>query len=110
MPGLEYVVRPFQKQQVALPATIEDEAADAPNVVVALASKGNAVTFAYSFASSAGVGNKFTEVERTSRRVRVENPDDPSQFVEVQRAKKITVANEDNPDDKLVWTFKEPTP
>ena len=109
MPGMEYIVRPFLPSSIRLPAPPEGESEFAPNVVVALAQQGSAVTFAWSSSASLTPGKtKYKEVERTTKKVRVENPDDPSQFVEVDRVKKITVANEDSAKEKLTWTFKPP--
>jgi hypothetical protein len=108
--ALEYVVRPFQRQTVSLPTAIESETAQASDVVVHAASRGNVKTFAWSFqASSEGPpGGKYKEVERTTKIVRVENPDDPTQFVNVERAKRITVANEDDPQEKVIWSLMDP--
>ena len=96
MPGLEYIVRPFLPSSIRLPAQPEGESEFAPNVVVALASKGNAVTFSWS--SSANLtSDTIREVKRTNKRVKIENPDDPSQFVEVDRATKIELRSEIDP-------------
>lgn len=108
MAGLEHVVRPFQTERVSLPAGGPRRQVDAEGVVCHFVGDGNAKTFSFSFSTSvSGGGTKFKEVERTTKRVRIENPEDPNQFVEVDRVKKIVVGNEDDPKEKLTWTLKD---
>jgi hypothetical protein len=109
MAGLEYVVRPFQTERVSLPGGGGNRRqVDSEAVVCHFVDDGNAKTFSFSISQSVSGGDKFKEVSRKTKRVRIENPEDPEQFVVVDRVKKITVGNEDNPKQKLTWTLKEP--
>jgi hypothetical protein len=108
MPSLEYVVRPFQLQQVSFPVLLETESIIADPVVVHLAHLGGAVTFPWSNSLSESNSSNYREVSRQTKTVRVENPDDPSQFVNVERTKQITVGEEQNPKNTVSWTLNDP--
>ena len=48
----------------------------------------------------------ISEIDRKTHIKRVENPDDPSQFVDVERIDQIALRNKLNPDDKRIYEIK----
>lgn len=106
MSNLEYIVRPFQTKVISLPTTIELESEDAAAVEVRLVAKGNAVTYPFSFAVNSAPSDTLREISRTTKKVKIENPDDPTQFVEVERATKIELRDENDPQRVAVRHYK----
>ena len=105
----ESTVRPFQVLGFT-PATIVPEGTEAAEpVVCAFVSKGGAKTFNWSFSTSSTspTNDTYRELSRVNERVKVTNPNDPDQFVEVDRVKQVTLFNETDPSLKRVYKFKE---
>ena len=48
----------------------------------------------------------YREIDRKTHVTRIENPDDPSQFVEVERIDQIALRHKLNPDDKRIYQIK----
>jgi hypothetical protein len=90
---LEQIVRPFQLPAVSYPVRIFD---DNPKVVedpvLEFGKDGSTKVFNESFSQSIST-YKDAEIKEQSREVtkkRIENPDDPSQYVDVELIKKLT--------------------
>ena len=63
--------------------------------------------WSYSASSSQSKsGTKHREIKRTTETIRVTNDTDPSQYVDVERAKQITFGREDNPKQQQTFTYK----
>lgn len=109
---LEYAVRPFQIQPSGLQVSIEVENVLAEPVAVHLIALGNAAFFSFSFqASSNGPpGTTLREVSRENKRVRIENPNDSSQFVEVDRVKSISMRDEIDPSRVYIRNYRTDVP
>jgi hypothetical protein len=110
--AIELIVRPFQTKSVTPPTVVIGAAGAEDPVVVTIG--GNGVqTFSWSFSESVQGGDaksgKFKEIKRTEQKIKITNPDDDSQFVEMQRIKDVTLANEKTPEDKRKYTFKYPS-
>ena len=84
--GLDQVVRPFQSPLIA-PSTREpaDQSSGSDEVLLQVGKEGQVKTFngSISASQSSFVGQVVKEASRKTVSKRVENPDDPSQFVEV---------------------------
>ena len=48
----------------------------------------------------------YREIDRKTHIKRIENPDDPSQFVEVERIDQISLRHKLKPDDKRIYEIK----
>ena len=110
MTNLEQIVRPFQTGELFSPfsqPTGRGRPAIEP-VLVSIGKGGDAQTFSYSnhFHGESGdiQGGKFKEIKRTTKKVRVENPDDSEQFVEFKRVESVLLKNEKS-DEKFKYTF-----
>lgn len=92
---LEYVVRPFQTKQVTYPARVVDStvATPATDVLVLIGQEGSTKTFNESFSESVTTYGDVTSKEksRVTEKKHITNPDDESQFVDVELIKKLTV-------------------
>lgn len=112
---VERIVRPFQNTDVfrarVLPPVIDPDPNDNPqdNVVITITSKADTEYFEEPPPTALGFNADW--VEDRSRRVidtvRVENPDDPEQFVEVERIKTMVIKNTTTGDEipiKPDWT------
>ncbi len=107
MTSLELIVRPFQTRAVTPPAAAVGEAQAVEPAKLAIEGSG-AKTFRYSFTYSSQGGSassRWKEIKRTSQTVRVHNPDDPEQYVDIKRPKTITFANEENPRERNHYAF-----
>jgi hypothetical protein len=105
---LELIVRPFQRGEVTPPLAVPGGTKLADPVVVKFASQGDAAIFDWSFSSSiskSSTAKTHKEVSRTSQQVRIANPQDPSQFVDINRATSVTFANAAKPKDKETYKF-----
>ena len=70
---------------------------------------GKTFDYSYSFSSSVhSATDNYKEVSRRSETKRVENPDDPDQFVEIKRATEIKLVNENDPKLKRRYRFNYP--
>ena len=70
---------------------------------------GKTFDYSYSFSSSVhSATDSYKEVSRKSETKRVENPDDPDQFVEIKRATELKLVNENDPKLKRKYTFHYP--
>lgn len=95
--SLEKIVRPFQTPEVfdartLTPQQLQDENPDDAVATWGAPSSGDYTQFQIS--GLVGGTTTYTEKSRVTENVRVENPDDPSQFVEVERIKELRMANE----------------
>lgn len=93
MSELENIVRPFQRPNTTLPYRIFDGTEKvAENVVLAIGIDGEGKTFNESFSESITTyaDKEQKELHRETETKRIKNPDDESQFVDVQIVKKLT--------------------
>ena len=108
--SLERTIRPFQLLTVTPPALVLDDTKQSDPVAVSLGREGGK-TFDYSYSFSSSVHSatdSYKEVSRKSETKRVENPDDPDQFVEIKRATEIKLVNENDPKLKRKYSFHYP--
>ena len=92
MTSFEKIVRPFQSKDVTPPQVILDPAAEPlDNVKISCGATGETKTFSGSFSleRSYYVGQQLREVARETTTKRITNPDDPSQYVDVETIDKI---------------------
>jgi hypothetical protein len=110
MTSLELLVRPFQTRNVAPPKRIVGAERTVDPVSVSIGSPGgNALVFhAWTVFEFQIKDDEFTykEIDRKTQIKRIENPDDPSQFVEVEYIQEITLRNKLNPDDMRIYEIK----
>lgn len=91
---LEQVVRPFQTKQVTYPARVVDNTTTvAANVVVLIGKDGATKTFNESFSENTTSYSDITSKEksRSTEKKTITNPNDDSQFVDVELIKKLAV-------------------
>ena len=108
--SLERTVRPFQLPAVTPPALVLDETKQSDPVAVSLGQDGGK-TFDYSYSFSSSVRSatdNYKEVSRKSETRRIENPEDPEQFVEIRRATEIKLVDEEDPRQKRRYRFRYP--
>src|SRR5262245_54288101 len=95
MTQLENIVRPFQRREVTYPVRVFDDqpSSDTEDVVLNLGQEGATKAFNESFNNTVNSYEDETsrEQSRKTHEKRVENPDDPSQFVNVEVIDKLTV-------------------
>jgi hypothetical protein len=94
MSAMERVVRPFQTRQVSYPQQIIDTTqAPAEDVILTIGQEGSTKIYNESFSSSVTSYNetKSKETKRETETKRIENDSDPSQFVDVEIIKKLSV-------------------
>ena len=87
MTSLERIVRPFQSKDVAPPSRIIDTTVEAPdNVLIECGKVGTTKTFnaSYSCTTTLYVDNSTREISRATTTKRITNPDDESQYVDVE--------------------------
>jgi hypothetical protein len=87
MTSLERIVRPFQSKDVAPPSRVLDTTVAAPdNVRITCGATGYTRTFnaSYSCTTTLYVDNGAREVNRQTTTKRITNPDDSSQYVDVE--------------------------
>lgn len=108
--SLERTIRPFQLPAVTPPALVLDDTKQSDPVAVSLGREGGKTfDFSYSFSGSVhSATDSYKEVSRRSETRRVENPNDPDQFVEIRRATEIRLVNENNPSLKRRYRFNYP--
>jgi hypothetical protein len=110
--AIELIVRPFQTKSVTPPTVVTGAAGAESPVTVTIGGTG-VKTFSWSFTESVqgseAKSGKFKEIKRTEEKIKITNPDDEDQFVEMQRIKDLMLANEKTPDDKRKYTFKYPS-
>jgi hypothetical protein len=109
MTSLELLVRPFQTKDVTPPRRIigAEKPVDPVNVTIGSAG-GTAFVFRAFAVIEFKTEDSFTyrEIDRKTHVTRIENPDDPSQFVEVERIDQIALRHKLNPDDKRIYQIK----
>jgi hypothetical protein len=108
--SLERTIRPFQLPAVTPPALVLDDTKQSDPVAVSLGREGGK-TFDYSYSFSSSVhsaSDNYKEVSRKSETRRIENPDDPDQFVDIKRATEINLVNENDPSLKRRYRFHYP--
>ncbi|HEY7245178.1 MAG TPA: hypothetical protein VH678_15005 [Xanthobacteraceae bacterium] len=114
--ALELLIRPFQLTDITPPTAVIGGTVLADPVVITIETEGGKTfDWSYSFSGETGTAaNTFKEVKRKNEKKRIENPDDPSQFVEVQRAKEIKFTNASDPSitqtHKYSYPDSSPTP
>ena len=109
MSSLERIVRPFQKSGVSYPTRIFDPTRrETEDAVLMIGQEGSTKIFNESF-SSRVTTYKDQEVKEQSRETetkRIKNPDDESQFVDVENIKKlVTEQGEGAKYQKSTYTF-----
>ena len=107
--ALERIVRPFQRSGVSYPTRIFDPTQkEVEDAVLMIGKEGSTKTFNESF-SSRVTTYKDQEVKEQSRETetkRIKNPDDESQFVDVENIKKlVTEQGEGAKYQKSTYTF-----
>lgn len=107
---LELTIRPFQSQDVTPPKVVPESTRRDDPVSVSLGREGGKTfDFSYSFSGqSRSSSDNYREVARRSETRRIENPNDPDQFVEIRRATEIRLVNENNPSLKRRYRFQYP--
>lgn len=91
---LEQVVRPFQTKQVTYPARVVDNTQTvASDVTILIGKDGATKTFNESFSESTTSYSDVTSKEksRSTEKKHITNPNDDSQFVDVEIIKKLAV-------------------
>ena len=94
MSNFENIVRPFQSPQVSYPTRIfDDTTAAAENPVLELGKEGSSKVFqeSYSASNTTYKDQKSKELSRETEKKRIENPDDPAQYVDVENIKKLVL-------------------
>lgn len=106
MSDLEKIVRPFQAN---IPFTARrltpDQPAEGSTPEIVTLEWGDTIEAnykQYSIGGLAGATVKWTEVSRQTTTVRVSNPSDESQFVDVERIDRLTMRNEKGQEQELV--------
>ncbi len=95
---MERIVRPFQLGEVftarVLPP-VEQPAVTVPEDIVQVWGKGNDTNYDR-FSLSGIVGGKvnYTESERVTQTVRITNPQDENQFVDVERIQRLKMVSD----------------
>jgi hypothetical protein len=94
MSTFDKIVRPFQSPTVTYPTRIFDptRAPVEAEIDVTYGDDGNAKTFQCSFSENITTykDEKIKEKSRETKKKRIENPDDSSQFVDVELINKLT--------------------
>jgi hypothetical protein len=107
--ALELLVRPFQLQEITPPTVVIGGTVLADPVTIMLeAEGGKTFDFSYSFSGETGSSKNEKEVKRKSEKVRIKNPEDEDQYVDVKRAKEITTVNEGDPSIRRKIKFRYP--
>ncbi|MDE2284704.1 MAG: hypothetical protein KGK33_08840 [Hyphomicrobiales bacterium] len=107
MTGLERIVRPFQSKDVTPPQRILNPSEPAvDNVVLRCGQSGSTKTFNSSFSSTitSYVANKQRELSRDTHVKRVTNPDDETQYVDVELIDKLKTSGVNG--QQTTFTFK----
>lgn len=89
----EHIVRPFQTPQVTYPTRVFDTTQEpAEDVVKTFGQEGSTKAFSVSFESSVTTykDEKTKEKSREVKKKRIENDEDPTQFVDVELIQKLT--------------------
>lgn len=109
MSSLELLIRPFQSKDVTPPKRIigAEKTVDPVDVSIGAAG-GTALVFRAFAVIEFKTEDSYTyrEIDRKTHIKRVENPDDPSQFVDVERIDQIALRNKLNPDDRRIYEIK----
>jgi hypothetical protein len=93
MSQFETIVRPFQRTGVSYPERIFDTTAKpVVNVTLSLGLEGATKTFQESFSQHVTTYKdaQIKELSRTVEKKRITNPNDDSQYVDVENIKKLT--------------------
>lgn len=94
--SLEQIIRPFQGYDPFNARRLPpQQTVEAPEDVETSWGQGGSGNYSQ-FTLSGLVGGtvNYAEKDRVTETVRIENPDDPSQFVDVERIKQLRLANE----------------
>ena len=109
MSSLELLIRPFQSRDVTPPKRIigAEKTVDPVNVSIG-SPGGTAFVFRAFKVEEFKTEDSFTyrEIERKTHTKRIENPDDPSQFVEVERIDQVSLRHKLNPEDRRIYQLK----
>lgn len=110
MTSLELIVRPFQTRDVTPPVKIvptKPVAVDAPVLLIG-SSGGQVIALTAQVALEFNVDDKNTykEIKRDTTTRRVTNPDDSSQFVDVELINKLYLQNKVDPKNKPIYELK----
>lgn len=108
----EQIVRPFQTQDVTPPKRILDAAQPpAPDTLVTFGKESSGKTFLskmFLFVDFNLTGDQtHVEVSRTEQTIRVKNPDDPEQHVDVARIRSMNTRGENDPTDRMSFKFSD---
>ena len=109
MSALERIVRPFQRSGVSYPTRMFDPTrTESEDTVLMLGKEGSTKTFNESFSSRVTTykDQEIKEQSRQTEKKRIKNPDDESQFVDVENIKKlVTEQGEGAKYQKSTYTF-----
>ena len=109
MSTLEQIVRPFQRTGVSYPTRIFNPTQKpAEDAVLMLGKEGSTKIFNESFSQKVTTykDQEIKEKSRETEKKRITNPDDDSQFVDVENIKKlVTEAGEGSKYQKSTYSF-----
>jgi len=109
MTSLELLVRPFQARDFTPPTRIIGSEKPVDPVNFSIGSEGGTAFLFRAFSViefTTEDSYTYREVTRQTHTVRVENPNDSSQFVDVERIDSILLRNKVNLDDKRIYQLK----
>ena len=101
--NLEQIIRPFQDRDITPPKVVIGSRKEIEDIHVSFGGPGEKV-FGFSLWSSTELGataNDYKEIKRTTVTKRVENPDDPDQYVDVKNTTNLYTRNKVDPDKKF---------
>ncbi len=107
MTSLERIVRPFQSRDVSPPQRILNPSEPpADNVLIQCGESGSTKTFNSSFSRTVTsyVENKHRELARDTHVKRITNPDDETQYVDVELIDKLRTSGVNG--QETTFTFK----
>jgi hypothetical protein len=106
--NLEQIIRPFQDRGITPPVRFLEDRDDKGPENVQFGAGGGKI-FLYATFASTGVSelNDYKEVSRETKEKRVENPDDPDQYVNIKVTEKLYTRNEVDPSKKLNIKFAD---
>ena len=108
MSSLERIVRPFQSKDVTPPRRIlSPSESPADSVLIQCGQAGSTKTFNSSYSSTitSYVENKYRELRRDTSVKRITNPDDETQYVDVELIDKLKTSGVNG--QETTFTYKK---
>lgn len=102
MSNMEQIIRPFLPRDVRPTKVPVPNTRDSGPVTVTIGARGRATVFKYSKFETVNFSSEieYVEVSRDTTTKRIENPNDPNQFVEVESIRKIIFRDKNDPKAK----------